>query len=203
MQAELQREFFVGLDLGLRRDPSAVAVVERLARDTGVYDRVYMHHVMETLYVVRQARRFPLETPYVEIPVEVRRVMRGLADGVSKTLTVDATGVGAPVVELLKRADLGSRLKPVVITGGEAVGELKHAQTVPRRTLLENLRILLETRAVRLPRGLAGLEDLGRGLVGLGREGGGEVDDMALARALAGWPLQPKGTFGFMPNRMV
>jgi len=124
MQAELQREYFVGLDLGLRRDPSAVAVVERVVRNTGEYDRVQLCHVMETLYVVREARRFPLETPYVEIPLEVRRVMQGLTAGISKTLTVDATGVGAPVVELLKKADLGCRLKPVVITGGEAVGKL-------------------------------------------------------------------------------
>ena len=203
MQAELQREYFVGLDLGLRRDPSAVAVVERVARNTGEYDRVQMCHVMETLYVVREARRFPLETPYVEIPLEVRRVMQGLTAGISKTLTVDATGVGAPVVELLKKADLGCRLKPVVITGGEAVGKLPHAETVPRRTLLENLRILLETRALRLPKGLAGLADLRRELLGLGRRGSRERDDMAFALALGCWRLAPKGTFGFMPDRMI
>ena len=165
MQAELRREYCVGLDLGLRRDPSAVVVLERLPRDTGVYDRVLRCQVMETVFVVREARRFPLEMPYVEIPVEVRRVIRGLREGVTKKLMVDATGVGAPVVELLKKADLGVELKPVVITGGETVGRLPHAETVPRRVLLENLRILLETRAVRLPAGLAGLGDLRRELL--------------------------------------
>ncbi|MBL0157369.1 MAG: hypothetical protein IPP47_09755 [Bryobacterales bacterium] len=203
MQAELRREYFVGLDLGLRRDPSAVVVLERLPRDTGVYDRVLRCQVMETVFVVREARRFPLEMPYVEIPVEVRRVIRGLREGVTKKLMVDATGVGAPVVELLKKADLGVELKPVVITGGETVGRLPHAETVPRRVLLENLRILLETRAVRLPAGLAGLGDLRRELLGFGRRGSRERDDLVFAMALAGWPVRPQGSFGFMPNRMV
>jgi len=133
----------------------------------------------------------------------VRRVIRGLREGVTKKLMVDATGVGAPVVELLKKADLGVELKPVVITGGETVGRLPHAETVPRRVLLENLRILLETRAVRLPAGLAGREDLRRELLGFGRRGSRERDDLVFAMALAGWPVRPQGSFGFMPNRMV
>jgi hypothetical protein len=203
IQAELQREYFVGLDLGLRRDPTALVVVERIARATGEYDRVLMCHVMETLYVVRQVRWYPLETPYVQIPVEVRQVMQGLSEGVSKTLTVDATGVGAPVVELLKKAGFTARMRPVVITGGESVGKLPHAETVPRRVLLENLRILLENQSVRFPKGLDNWEDLRRELLGLGRAGSRERDDMAFALALACWPLQPKGTFGFMPNRAV
>ncbi|HEY3440728.1 MAG TPA: hypothetical protein VGK29_08260 [Paludibaculum sp.] len=202
MQAELRREFFVGLDLGLRRDPSAVAVVERVARDMKRYDPVRMCQMMERVYVVREVRRFPLETPYVEIPVAVRRVMQGLTTGVTRTLTVDATGVGAPVVELLKKADLGAQLKPVVITGGEAVGKLPHAVTVPRRALLENLRILMETRALRLPVGLANGEDLRRELLGFGRKGSRERDDMVFALALACWGLAPMGEFGFAPNRL-
>ena len=202
MQSELRREFFVGLDLGLRRDPSAVAVVERVARDTKRFDPVQMCHVMERVFVVREVRQFPLETPYVEIPAEVRRVIQGLAAGVSKTLTVDATGVGAPVVELLKKADLGARLKPVVITGGESVGQLPHATTVPRRTLLESLRILMETRMLRIPEGLENRDALRRELLGLGRRGTRERDDMAFALALACWGLAPMGEFGFAPNRL-
>ena len=203
MQAELQKEYFVGLDLGLRRDPSALVVVERIARATGQFDPVLMCHMMERIYVVRQVRRFPLETPYVEIPLEVARVIKGLDEGVSKTLTVDATGVGAPVVELLKRADFTARWKPIVITGGEAVGRLPHAETVPRRVLLESLRILLENRSLRFPKGLANWEDLRRELLGLGREGSRERDDMAFALALACWGQQPQKQFGFMPNRLI
>lgn len=202
MQAELRPEFFLALDLGLRRDPSAVAVVERVARDLKRYDPVRMCQMMERVYVLREVRRFPLETPYVEIPVAVRRVMQGLTAGVTRTLTVDATGVGAPVVELLKKADLGAQLKPVVITGGEAVGKLPHAATVPRRALLENLRILMETRALRLPVGVANVEDLRRELLGLGRKGSRERDDMVFALALGCWGLAPMGEFGFAPNRL-
>ena len=63
MQAELRREFFVGLDLGLRRDPSAVAVVERVARDLKKYDPVRMCQMMERVYVLREVRRFTIRSP--------------------------------------------------------------------------------------------------------------------------------------------
>jgi len=55
------------------------------------------------------------------------------------------------------------------------------------------------TRVLRLPKGLAGLADLRRELLGLGRHESRERGDMAVAC----WPLAPKVTFGFMPDRLV
>ena len=78
------------------------------------------------------------------------------------------------------------------------MGQLPHAATVPRRALLESLRILMETRMLRLPEGLANREDLRRELLGLGRRGTRERDDMAFALALACWgravPLPAAGS---------
>ena len=72
----------------------------------------------------------------------------------------------------------------------------------PRRALLENLRILMETRALRLPVGVANVEDLRRELLELGRKGSRERDDMVFALALGCWGLAPLGEFGFAPNRL-
>ena len=61
--------------------------------------------------------RVELGTPYPDV---VEHVSGLVADDrlAGCTLVVDATGVGAPVVDLLKKAKLPCRLMPVMITGG-------------------------------------------------------------------------------------
>jgi len=170
-------DYFVGLDLGLKRDPSAVVVLERLVRKTGKTNPLDWSAVLEKITLIRRVERVPLETPYAEVPGMIGGVLRGLAGSGRKTLLVDATGVGAPVVEMLRAAGLPGRLTPVVITGGQNVGLMKGAETVPRRALLENLRSMLETGVLRAAHGLAGWEDLRRELQGVGPQGGEAHDD--------------------------
>lgn len=191
-----QSDFYVGLDLGLKRDPTAMVVLERLVRNTGVRDPVDLSMVMEKVTMIRRVERVPLETPYAEVPALVGRVLRGLPSGATKTLLVDATGVGAPVIEMLKAAGLPGRLTPVVITGGQNVGLMQGAETVPRRALLENLRSMLETGVLRAAEGLAGWADLRRELLAMGRQGGSEHDDLVFALALGAWGARPKGVMG-------
>ena len=132
----------------------------------------------------------PLETPYLELPDLLETRLRGLPAG-RRHITIDATGLGAPVVELIQNVRLPASLHPVVMTSGEAVGHLPHAATVPRQVLLENLRLLLETKALRLPQPLAGLPELLRELATLRTYKTAYPDDRAIALALAAWQARP------------
>ena len=106
------------------------------------------------------------------------------------------SGVGAPVIEMLTAAGLPGRLTPVVITGGQNVGLMKGAETVPRRALLENLRSMVETGVLGACVGLDGWEELRRELLAMGRQGGSEHDDLVFALALGAWGARPKGVIG-------
>ncbi|QOY86785.1 hypothetical protein [Paludibaculum fermentans] len=188
--------YHLGLDLGFSRNPSALACLEDLTRPTGEFDHIYRVQKTETVLVLRAIFRLPLRTPYADIPAFLANYLERLDARTPhyrpvKHLAVDATGVGMPVVEHLQRAGLPVRLEPIVITSGESVGQLAHAVSVPRSALLHNLRVQLETQALRIPAGLPNLPDLYTELGGLGDPKAATPDDMAFALALAAWSARP------------
>ena len=187
--------YWLGLDLGLRRNPSALALLEETTRETGEFDHVHWVKKVETVLVLRDVRPVRLETPYLDLPPLVERYLRLLKPGFAVHLTVDAGGVGAPVVELFRRARLEAELHPVVITGGESVGRLPHATTVPRAALLENVRIRLECREILIPKRLPNLAALRDELASLGVRAN-HPDDLAFALALGLWTARPRPFVG-------
>src|SRR5260370_37358585 len=130
----MRRSYFAGLDLGMRHAHTALNVVERremlCERDPVTYE--YRKSIALRL---RHVERIPLATEYVQVVERVAEVMRRLAAEGPAHLVVDATGVGTPVVELLRRAGMGCRLWPVSITGGPAEGYGDGYYRVPKRDL--------------------------------------------------------------------
>jgi hypothetical protein len=196
--------YFLGLDLGQKRDHSAVAVVERIERRRAfqgpVFDRI----------VVRYLERMPLGTPYPKIVERVREItqcdeLRGRC-----ALAVDATGVGAPVVDMLRAARLGCDLTAVVITGGErGAGN----GSVPKMDLMAEVLVLLEKRELKIGRlkeaarlvrelGDVKISAAGTGRIRLGADGSGEHDDLVIALALACWRAKRRQQIGFGTQRL-
>src|SRR5271168_4979145 len=130
--------FCAGLDLGQRRDYTAIAVVERRDMRQG-----YMPPVFHSV-AVRHVERMPLGTPYPAVVARVRAIVRSDSMPGGCNLTVDATGVGAPVVEMLKAARLGCEIRPVTITGGERAHVHSYGWNVPKQDLISGVRVLLE-----------------------------------------------------------
>jgi hypothetical protein len=112
---------FVGLDLGLRQDFSALAVVERASPD---------FRCMQ----VRYLERLPLGTPYARVVRRVSEIMQHQAlAGKDGRLVVDATGVGAPVVEMLRAVRPALRVTAVTITSGEQAHGRGEEWHVPKK----------------------------------------------------------------------
>jgi hypothetical protein len=208
---------FVGLDLGQARDHTAVCVIQRDV-DTGVrFDYVrWLRTQYESRpeYCIRYLERLPLQVAYPDV-VNAVDVLMGSLEGPS-TLIVDATGVGAPVVDLFLRARLRCEILPVVITPGHTQtvspsapgGRLWHH--VPKRDLVLGLQLALQQQKLSVAEGLAHfphfsdelrsmqlrLTPAGNTQFGVWREG--KHDDLVLAAALATWRMQvrtvgPKG----------
>ena len=181
--------FFVGLDLGQKRDHSALAVVERVDRRRAFQSTVFEH------VAVRHLERMPLGTPYPEVVERVKEIVWAQALRGQCSLAVDATGVGAPVVDMLRAARLGCQVTAVTITGGErGAGDW----SVAKQDLIGELQVLLEQGQMRigvmretqqLVRELLDMKmSAGRtGRVRMGADGYGEHDDLAIALALACW----------------
>jgi hypothetical protein len=189
--------FYLGLDLGQRRDPAAIAVVEKRG-------------VMR----VRHLERVRLGTPYPGVVERVRAITRHRELVGNCALAVDATGVGAPVVDMLRAARLGCDIAAVTITGGERQHQNGSMRvSVPKRDLIAVVQVLLEREELKVARGLRELGALMReltdvrstagigGRVRLGADGCGEHDDLVIALALACWRAKRR-QIGFGAGRL-
>lgn len=127
-------KFFVGLDLGQAQDYTALCALERVDV-TG--DKPNFH--------ARHLQRFKLGTSYPDIVAEVKKLM--CTDAIKAggyQLVADATGVGRPVVDLLRAAGLG--VIAITITGGDvATKDDAGGWRVPKRDLVSITQVLLQT----------------------------------------------------------
>ncbi|MGD1073524.1 MAG: hypothetical protein ABSB15_25715 [Bryobacteraceae bacterium] len=190
--------FYFGLDLGQRRDHSAIAVVEKVSRY-----RAYAGAGVPVLHL-RYVERVPLGTSYPEIVERVREMVTGAELSGQCALVVDATGLGAPVVQMLRSARLGCEIAAVTMTGGDKESQRGNDFNVPKRDLVAGVQVLLEKQELRIARTLEGaralIEELVdvratvsvKGRVRLGADGYGEHDDLAIALALACWRAKRK-----------
>jgi hypothetical protein len=225
--------FYLGLDLGQSRDYTALAVVEITHVPTG--SRVDANAfklptfitgirrggsyavqraepdpflVNETMarYTLRHLERPPLGTPY---PAIVSRVQTMLATPDLKdaeALIIDATGVGRPVVDMFRQAELPIALVPVTITAGNTASAHDGMHFVPKRDLVGVLEVMAQNHLLTMPKerrlplvrilkaellnfkakiSLAGHDSYEAGGASDWREG--EHDDLVLALALACW----------------
>jgi hypothetical protein len=114
-------------------------------------------------------------------------------------LAVDATGVGAPVVDLFRRERINAELVPIQIVAGANVTEENGMFRVPKRDLVSVVQVGLQNRMLKIAERLDLAETLSRELqnftvkitnaandvYGAWREG--THDDLVLAVALAVW----------------
>ena len=135
----------VGVDVGQRRDPTAIAVVEQEDRDSKV------HHM------ARHLERLPLGTTYPSVAERVAAVVRGVhaaTSGEAPILYVDATGVGTPIVDVLRAASVGdlARLVAVYFTHGDRRKVESSEVKLGKAWLVSRMQALLQSGLLHLPR---------------------------------------------------
>src|SRR5262249_39124719 len=69
-------------------------------------------------------------------------------------LAVDRTGVGRPVVEMLRQARIGASIRPITITAGHRAAPSAGGSNVPKRELVSTLQVLLQSRRLQAARAL-------------------------------------------------
>jgi hypothetical protein len=176
-------KFYVGLDLGQAADFTAIAIVEKTENCLTVphLDRVR-------------------GLPYPQLVTMTAELMARPELGGQSQLIVDATGVGRPVLDMLR----SSELQPIAVTihGGAKVHGSRRAPRVPKRDLVNCLLLALQGGALQISSERQHAETLARELTemrrklsaaghdsyGVWREG--EHDDLVLALALGVWQAE-------------
>jgi len=206
--------FYLGLDLGQRRDHSAVALVEKLERV-----RPWGPPDFEA-FLVRHLERMPLGMTYPQVVERVCAMAGMVGRSGPCELVVDATGVGAPVVDMLRREGPACDISSVTITGGEkesgGPGYGGGHYNVPKRDLIVSVQLALERGELRISGLLRDAGALVEELVDVrktfresgrdrvGAEGAGEHDDLVIALALACWKgRRPVKTNSFGKVRII
>ena len=190
--------YFVGVDLGQAKDFTAIAAVER-ADVEGDWDAAAYARRIASVLRLRYLERTALGTPYPDVVERVVEVARSRALAGQCELVVDATGVGRPVVDLLRQARPGCAILPATITGGGRESYEAGYYHVPKRDLITGLQVLLQTSGLLIAGGLkhgaalmAEMAEMRVKVSGAGREQfgawrEGTHDDLVLAVALACW----------------
>ena len=156
----------IGIDVGKAADPTAIVVARSEMRD----DR---HH-----FTVPFLSRVQIGTPYPDIVRRCAEVINGverrLVWDISEKLQmpaylpevenrardsiwvlVDSTGVGAPVVDLLRELVPGTKICAVLFTHGEHCSVTWRAAegTMGKGFLVSRLQVLIQSGRVHLPKG--------------------------------------------------
>jgi len=189
---------FIGLDIGRATDHSALAVVARRL-ETADEAAVDFKHLLQKYYVV-YLRRFPLSTEYEIVENECERVWK-LPELVptSNFFMVDMTGVGAPIVESLRRRRVP--VNGIVITGGQTVNNPQlNEWHVPKPALVTSLAKVVQTGRLKVLDGVENWQELKDELGSFGykvnRDTGNVLyeamedrvhDDLVIAVALCIW----------------
>ena len=150
-ELETRAAYYIGLDLGQSMDYTALAVIEwKMSRWPEQFPLGQPKEQTRATYDVRHLQRFKLGTTYPDIVSQLATMLKvpAFAD-LWVALVIDSTGVGAPVVDLLRRANLKANLVPVTITGGQSVEINRGNYRVPKRDLVSTTKVLLQSGRLR------------------------------------------------------
>lgn len=199
--------YFCGCDLGGRkRDPSTLAIIE--AKYTG----------SDRLYVVSYLKRFTLSLYFSDIADKLaktdeslKRIAAKQGKTASNTFILDATGLGAPICEIVSnKLGPNADLKRVYITGGinTTEGSEYNEYHVPKGQLISGLMAAFDSKSIYMTRQSKEIDQIKTELSEFqihitesGRDlyddrGKGHHSDLVVALALAVWAADYDGYTG-------
>jgi hypothetical protein len=171
-----------------------VAALEQTATpDPETPDREIRH------YAVRHLERLPPATPYPEVFTRLTKLFAAPPLHGCK-LVVDYTGVGRPVLDMLRKAKVGASVTPLFVTSGKkSSSDDRGGWLVPRQELGATLQVLLQSRRLRVAPARPAAAILARELAAFQVKVSaaaetemdawrqGTHDDLVLAVAVAAW----------------
>ncbi len=195
-EAKHGRDFIIGVDLGQARDYTAIAILERIEELTG--EAAKGRWLTQVRFEMPHLERPPLGTSYPAIIARLKDLIARLPAYERLKIVVDRTGVGRPVVDLMRAAKL--KIIPITITGsGKVSGGAFGGYNVPKKELVSNLVIAFQADRLKIARALPEapvlVEELQNFKLKITTAGNdtyeawreSDHDDLVLAAAMAAW----------------
>ncbi len=196
MQRYPVTHYILGLDLGRDQDRSAIAGMALRPVADGPFDLANYRQPTRPRLELNLLQRLPFRMPFLDVARHVEGLVERLNQrpdwgprGPNVYLVLDAAGPGQVVREIITRRPFPATVVPTVITSALDPGRTESgAHTVPRRLLISNFRLLLETRVIRIHPGLTFGPVLENEVAAVRPRGGQSAhDDLVIAATLTGW----------------
>jgi phage FluMu gp28-like protein len=197
--------YFCGVDLGRKRDPSTLAIIEVQYVNGG------------RTYVVSYLKRFTLSMLYTDIATKLVKTDESLKRIASEkgkeaiiSYVLDASGLGSPIVEVVSKKLPYADIKSVYITGGinTTEGSEYNEYHVPKGQLISGLEAAFDSKAIYMSQHSREIDQIVRELAEFeihisesGRDtfddrGNRHHSDLVIALALAVWAANYDGYSG-------
>lgn len=192
-----RRAVAVGIDIGQAHDPTAIAIVSRIATETANPALSALNPEPHPRFEVQHLERLRLGMPYpAQVDALEAMLTRPPLNRLGPRVLVDYTGVGRPVFDMFAGRHALRRAQGVVITGGRDTTRHGSGWSVPKGELVSKLQALLHSGQLRIAASLPDAAVLMRELqdfrVRFTESGNatfnareGAHDDLVLALALA------------------
>lgn len=152
--------YYLGVDFGSQRDFTAIALIKREEHIKTKHNGYKLvEDAREASYKLLYLERMELGTPYTQIVKHLRTMTLHPEVSGNVTVIADATGVGLPVVQMMRQEGIAP-LIPIGIHGGNAVNEKQDGYSVPKRDLVSALLIAFQGRRIKIPADIAHRQQL-------------------------------------------
>ena len=139
--------YFIGLDIGRVQDHSAISMIARFYSIPPDRDL----NNMQTMYMVTDLVRFPLETPYAQAEEAVATLWnRPRVSANRRIAVIDQTGVGAPIVENIRRLHRVKTIGINITSGSTVTQHDERTYNVPKATIVTCLIGVAQRQRLRI-----------------------------------------------------
>lgn len=152
-------KYTVSVDLGQMNDFTAISILEEVLTskaDPSIPDLEAGRRgplEFDTIYNLRHLERPALRTPYPDIVDRIKEIMAAPALEGKAILVVDATGVGRPVLDMMRREGLSPI--GITITGGKSAAASDDGYHIPKLDLAMALQVLFGSSRLKIAKGMA------------------------------------------------
>jgi hypothetical protein len=137
-------KYVAGIDLGQARDYTAIAIAEKKVPPGEQLPHYLFGHV----------ERLPLGTPYPQVVQHVTDLLSRAPFKGQTEVALDYTGVGRPVADMFRQAQLPCSLFLISLHGGIAVSRDGLVFGVPKRDLIASAQVLFQSKRLKIARTL-------------------------------------------------
>jgi hypothetical protein len=142
------RKIRIGVEIGQKKDPKAIAVAE-------IDRRHVLHRSDVTHFLVRHLSQLPPGTSYPKISQRVGEIADQVHERkrVSVTIFLNATGLGDPIASMVAEQLSEGRLRPVYLNHGDRLHDDFDKIVLGKAFLVTRLQALLQSGRIHLPEG--------------------------------------------------